>query len=123
MDSQKIDRLPFRIVAVFLAAFAIFGWDWFAPYRTKLVDEWELPILSLLLIIVAVSPERLVVNPSIRSGVALMAFVAIATFVWWLVERGLTGYGGYDVGGILLRVGAYGLVLYLLFPKKKIRLG
>jgi hypothetical protein len=121
MNPKTIDRLIARIAAITLASWAIFGWDWSASYREKPVDEWELPMLSILLVIAALVPARIVVKATMRPIVALLAIIDVAIFVWWLFERAVMEYGGFDVGGIALRTIAYGLVLYLFFPTKNLR--
>lgn len=112
-------HLLFRMAAAGLAVCALFGWDWFEQYRTGPVDEWELPILSLLLFITAVAPPKFFIKSSTKLVVIPLLLIDIATFAWWFAERGLVpiANGGFDVGGIILRVFAYGLVLLLLFPK------
>ena len=122
MSNQSIARPISRVVAVGLGVAALLGWDWFAQYRTNLVDEWELPILSLLLIVAGLAPTKIARKPSAKPIVAFLLIVDVVTFIWWLLERGLVvGYGGYDVGGIALRIIAYGLVLYLLLPMMSVR--
>ena len=111
-------HLLLRMAAAGLAVCALLGWNWFAQYRTNLVDEWELPILSMLLLIAAAIPPKVFAWSSMKVVVVLLLLIDIATFVWWFLERGLIVMvgGDYDVGGITLRVFAYGLVLLLLFP-------
>jgi hypothetical protein len=103
------------MVAIVLALFAIFGWDWGQSYRTRAVDTWELPILSTLLIVAAVIPVQMRVRPFMIALVTLGVF----SLLWWIVERGELAYGGYDIGGIALRVLSYGTAFLLLLTKQR----
>lgn len=123
MDDRSVFRLFFRIAAVGLAVCALFGWNWFAQYRTNLIDELELPILSFLLIISALLPARILLLQSMKPVIFILLVIDVSTFIWWFIERAHMTYGGYDIGGIGLRLFAYAIVFSLVLPSRKKDMG
>lgn len=65
------------------------------------------------------APTRIMLKRSVKPIIILLLVLDLIMFGWWVFERALMAYGGYDVGGIVLRFVAYALVFLLLIPLKK----
>ena len=118
MSNYKIDRPVLRAVAISFALLALFGWDWGAAYRTKLVDLWELPILSVLLFLAALMPLRIIHSQTMKFVVPILLATDVFLFCWWCLERAKFENGTYDFGAVILRLIFYGILFPLLLPKR-----
>jgi len=122
MSPESFDRPIRRVIAMSLAIWALLGWHWAITYYAKAVDAFELLVLATLLLFVGLVPSHVAKKKALR--LVIMGFVvgAVGSFIWWMVERGVMEYGGYDVGGIALRIIAYGLVINMLMPNLNLKL-